>query len=79
MHRYFFLCRTVRFCFSMNQNSIFTHRLTMDSQTRMLMLYPTRIENFKVIIGPFSKEIFLTFLVKCFNENIHRSTNYGYG
>ncbi|KAF0987062.1 hypothetical protein HZS_1172 [Henneguya salminicola] len=31
MHRYFFLIGTVRFCFSMNQDLIFIHRLTMDT------------------------------------------------
>ncbi|KAF0989097.1 LOW QUALITY PROTEIN: hypothetical protein HZS_701 [Henneguya salminicola] len=28
----------------------------------------TRLENFEFIIGPFNKERFLTFLLKCFNE-----------
>ncbi|KAF0985502.1 hypothetical protein HZS_6432, partial [Henneguya salminicola] len=28
----------------------------------------TRLENFEVIIGPFNKERFLKFLLKCFNE-----------
>ncbi|KAF0986045.1 hypothetical protein HZS_5619 [Henneguya salminicola] len=73
MHRYFFLCQTVRFCFSMNQNSIFTHRLTKDSQifvdalsfvppslgrnvSTCCIISATRLENFKVIIGPFNKE-----------------------
>ncbi|KAF0985756.1 hypothetical protein HZS_5192, partial [Henneguya salminicola] len=28
----------------------------------------TRLENFEVIIGPFNKERFQTFLLKCFNE-----------
>ncbi|KAF0985339.1 hypothetical protein HZS_6150, partial [Henneguya salminicola] len=28
----------------------------------------TRLENFEVIIGPFNKERFRTFLLKCFNE-----------
>ncbi|KAF0985498.1 hypothetical protein HZS_6115, partial [Henneguya salminicola] len=28
----------------------------------------TRLANFEVIIGPFNKERFLTFLLKCFNE-----------
>ncbi|KAF0987246.1 hypothetical protein HZS_5762 [Henneguya salminicola] len=66
MHRYFFLSGTVRFCFMMNQDSIFTHRLTMDTQTRMVDA--VSLENFEVIIGPFNEERFLTFLPKCFNE-----------